>query len=111
MNDTDYGLNAGIVSSNVAWARNLALRIKTGTVNINEAFGSAYASIDSPMGGMGQSGVGRRHGSEGLLKYTESQTISVQRWMKLTAQWGMSDEAWARFTTRALKILKALRFR
>ena len=111
VNDTDYGLNAGIVSSDVVWARNLALRIKTGTVNINEAFGSAYASIDSPMGGMGQSGVGRRHGSEGLLKYTESQTISVQRWMKLSAQWGLSDEAWARFTTRALKILKALRFR
>lgn len=111
VNDTDYGLNAGIVSSNIAWARNLALKIKTGTVNINEAFGSAYASIDSPMGGMGQSGVGRRHGTEGLLKYTESQTVSVQRWMKLTAQWGMTDEKWAKFTTTALKILKALRFR
>ncbi len=111
VNDTDYGLNAGIVSSNIAWARSLATKIKTGTVNINEAFGSAYASIDAPMGGMGQSGVGRRHGSEGLLKYTESQTVSVQRWMKLTAQWGMSDESWARFTTSALKILKALRFR
>jgi len=111
VNDTDYGLNAGIVSSNVGWARELASKIRTGTVNINEAFGSAYASIDAPMGGMGQSGVGRRHGAEGLLKYTESQTVSVQRWMKLTAQWGMSGEQWARFTTRALKILKALGFR
>ena len=111
VNDTDYGLNAGIVSSNVTWARELASKIRTGTVNINEAFGSAYASIDAPMGGMGQSGVGRRHGAEGLLKYTESQTVSVQLWMKLSAQWGMSDEQWARFTTRALKILKALGFR
>jgi succinate-semialdehyde dehydrogenase/glutarate-semialdehyde dehydrogenase len=111
VNDTDYGLNAGIVSSNIGWARELASKIRTGTVNINEAFGSAYASIDAPMGGMGQSGVGRRHGAEGLLKYTESQTVSVQRWVKLTAQWGMSGEQWARFTTRILKILKALRFR
>ena len=108
VNNTDYGLSAGIVSRNIAWAQSIARRLKVGTVNINEAFGSAYASIDAPMGGMGQSGVGRRHGSDGLLKYTEPQTIAQQRWMKLTPQWGMNDESWASFTSRAMRLLKSL---
>lgn len=108
VNNTEYGLSAGIVSRDISWARAIARRLKVGTVNINEAFGSAYASIDAPMGGMGQSGVGRRHGAEGLLKYTEPQTIAQQRWMKLTPQWGMNDEAWARFTSTAMRLLKSL---
>ena len=37
------------------------------------------AALARPMGGMGDSGLGRRHGDEGLLKYTESQTIATQR--------------------------------
>ena len=109
VNNTDYGLNAGIISRNISWAQALAPKIKAGTVNINEAFGSAYASIDAPMGGMGQSGVGRRHGVEGLLKYTEPQTVARQRWMKLSPQWWMDDAGWARFTSFAMRLLKGLR--
>ncbi|MEY3278292.1 MAG: hypothetical protein RLZZ426_778, partial [Actinomycetota bacterium] len=109
VNNTDYGLNAGIISRNISWAHSLAPKIKAGTVNINEAFGSAYASIDAPMGGMGQSGVGRRHGVEGLLKYTEPQTVARQRWMKLSPQWWMDDAGWARFTSFAMRLLKGLR--
>ncbi len=33
-----------------------------GTVNVNEAYAAAWGSIDAPMGGMGDSGMGRRHG-------------------------------------------------
>ena len=111
VNNTEYGLSAGIVSKNVQWAQCIAQQLRVGTVNINEAFGSAYASIDAPMGGMRQSGAGRRHGTVGILKYTESQTVARQRWMQLVPQWGMTDESWARFTARAMRILKALRFK
>ena len=55
------------------------MRIHAGTVNVNEAYGSTWGSTAAPMGGMKASGLGRRHGVEGLLKYTESQTVSVQR--------------------------------
>jgi len=111
VNNTAYGLNAAIISRDLAWARRLAPRLKAGTVNINEAFGSAYASIDAPMGGMGQSGVGRRHGVEGLLKYTEPQTVSQQRWMQLSPQWWLDDRGWAGFTTFAMKLLKLTHLR
>ncbi|MEY4323018.1 MAG: succinic semialdehyde dehydrogenase [Actinomycetota bacterium] len=111
VNNTEYGLSAGIVSRNTKWANDIAVQLHVGAVNINEAFGSAYASIDAPMGGMKQSGVGRRHGEHGILKYTESQTIARQRWMKLTPQWRMDDRGWARFATRALRLMKVLRFK
>lgn len=106
VNNTDYGLSAGIVSNNIAWANRIAARLHVGAVNINEAFASAYVSLDAPMGGMKQSGVGRRHGVGGLLKYTESQTIARQRWMKLGPQWGMDDKGWANFAKKMVKVFQ-----
>ncbi len=110
VNDTEYGLSASIVTPSVRHARALAARLRVGGVNINEAFGAAYASIDAPMGGMRASGLGRRHGAEGLLKYTEAQTIAAQRVLPL-APGRFTDEQWARVATLALRILKMLRFR
>lgn len=78
-NNTEYGLNASIFAKNEDEARRIAAELRVGTVNINEGYGAAWGSTAAPMGGMGISGVGRRHGEEGLLKYTESQTIASQR--------------------------------
>ncbi len=111
VNNTDYGLSAGIVSNNIMWAEKIARRLHVGAVNINEAFASAYVSIDAPMGGMKQSGLGRRHGATGILKYTESQTIARQRWMKLGPQWNMDDKGWAKFANFSVKLLKAMRIK
>jgi succinate-semialdehyde dehydrogenase/glutarate-semialdehyde dehydrogenase len=77
-NDTTEGLNASVVG-NKSEATKVAAQIMAGTVNINEGFRATFASLDSPMGGMKRSGHGRRNGVEGLLKYTESQTIGVQK--------------------------------
>lgn len=110
VNDTDYGLSAAIVTKDVRKARRLASRIHVGAVNINEPFGAAYASVDAPMGGMNASGMGRRHGAQGLLKYTEAKTVSAQYVLPL-APGRFTDEGWARFATLAMRILKALRFR
>jgi hypothetical protein len=50
-----------------------------GTVNINEGFRATFASLDTPMGGMKNSGHGRRNGVDGLLKYTEAQAIGLHK--------------------------------
>jgi len=88
-NASCYGLNASVWSRDTPTARALALRIEAGTVNVNEAYSAAWASIDAPMGGVKDSGLGRRHGIEGLLKYTDAQTIAEQRFMSLdlSAPW------------------------
>ena len=108
-NDTDYGLNAAVWSGDLARGRRVAAQIQAGTVNVNEAYGAAWGSVAAPMGGMKASGLGRRHGSEGILKYTESQTIATQRFLRFSAPPHVSDEAWTRIMTGALRAMKAVR--
>ncbi|MDR0593338.1 MAG: succinate-semialdehyde dehydrogenase (NADP(+)) [Bifidobacteriaceae bacterium] len=78
-NDSEYGLNASVWTSSPTRGRAVAERLRAGTVNINEGYAAAYGSTDAPMGGFGISGLGRRHGAEGLIKYTEPQTVALQR--------------------------------
>lgn len=107
-NDTEYGLNASVWGS-PARARRVGAQLKAGTVNVNEAFAAAWGSMDAPMGGMGTSGLGRRHGAAGIQKYTESQTLAHQRFFNLAPPFAaMSDAGFADMMTKALKIMKKL---
>ncbi len=106
-NDTEYGLNASIFTRDIRAGRALAARIHAGTVNINEGYAAGWAAMSSPMGGMGASGIGRRHGAEGIWKYTEPQTIAVQRVTDFGAPFGLSDKTWASVLTTSLRAMKA----
>ncbi|ACV79259.1 succinic semialdehyde dehydrogenase [Nakamurella multipartita] len=105
-NATPYGLNASVWTGNPARGRAVAARLHAGTVNVNDGYAAAWASLDAPMGGMGDSGLGRRHGAEGLLKYTEAQTIAEQRILGFTPPPGVSYRAWAKGLTMTLKAMK-----
>ncbi len=110
-NSTAYGLNASVWSGNGARGRAVAARLHAGTVNVNEAFAAAWGSIDAPMGGMGDSGLGRRHGADGILKYTEPQTVAHQRVQGFYPPARISPETWAALLTGALKAMKAVGLR
>ncbi|GGT24349.1 succinic semialdehyde dehydrogenase [Nonomuraea spiralis] len=111
-NDTIYGLNASIWTTDLARGRALATRVKAGTVNINEGYGSAYASYDAPMGGMKSSGLGRRHGAEGLLRYTESKTVASQAsWLGFEPPFDLTYETWANVLAGTLKTMRRLRIK
>ncbi|WP_228994665.1 succinate-semialdehyde dehydrogenase (NADP(+)) [Streptomyces sp. DH8] len=107
-NATSYGLNASVWSRHGARGRAVAARVHAGTVNVNEAFAAAWGSVDAPMGGMGDSGLGRRHGAYGILKYTEPQTIAHQRVQGFTPPARISPETWATLLTGSIKLLKAV---
>nr|WSZ97924.1 succinic semialdehyde dehydrogenase [Streptomyces sp. NBC_00857] len=110
-NGTPYGLNASVWTKDARRGLAVAARLRAGTVNINEGYASAYGSVRSPMGGMKESGLGRRHGSEGILKYTEAQTVARQRILPMAPSFGMDDEKYAAFMSRSLRAMKALRLR
>ncbi|MGW4421607.1 succinic semialdehyde dehydrogenase [Streptosporangium sp. NPDC004631] len=106
-NDTAYGLNASIWTRDLPRGRAMASRINAGTVNLNEGYGAAYASYDAPMGGMKSSGLGRRHGTEGLLKYTEAQTVASQSsWLGFEPILGMTYDRYADTLSGLLKAMK-----
>jgi succinate-semialdehyde dehydrogenase/glutarate-semialdehyde dehydrogenase len=110
-NDTEYGLNASVWTRDVRRGREVAARIHAGTVNLNEGYAAAWGSVAAPMGGMKSSGLGRRHGREGLMKYTESQNITAQHLIGIAPLAGMSDETFARAMTGALRLMRAVRLR
>jgi succinate-semialdehyde dehydrogenase/glutarate-semialdehyde dehydrogenase len=110
-NDSAYGLNASVWSKSARQGRNVAARLHAGTVNINEGYASAWGSVDAPMGGVGDSGLGRRHGSEGLLKYTEAQTLARQRLMNLAPPGKVSHATFAKVMTRSLALLRRVGWR
>lgn len=106
-NDTEYGLNASVFSRRRGPA--VARRLHAGSVNINDGYSASWIAFGAPMGGVKKSGMGRRHGAEGILKYTESQTVAVQRLGSTIRPAGMSREFWAKMMLRGVKALKHLR--
>jgi succinate-semialdehyde dehydrogenase/glutarate-semialdehyde dehydrogenase len=105
--DSAYGLNASIWGP-VRVARRLVPRLHVGTVNVNEGYTSAWASHAAPMGGMRDSGSGRRHGREGLLTWTEPQTVAVQHLVPAGYLPGMSAKRYAAVLTAYTAVLRRL---
>ncbi|MEN9608714.1 MAG: hypothetical protein RLZZ06_645, partial [Actinomycetota bacterium] len=101
-NDTDYGLNSSVWGGSAALKA--AAQLESGTVTVNEGFSASFASHDAPMGGMKTSGVGRRHGRQGLLKYTQPQTIAVQRIVGIAPIGKQTNQAFAKLVTRLLGV-------
>jgi succinate-semialdehyde dehydrogenase/glutarate-semialdehyde dehydrogenase len=107
-NDSDFGLNASIWTKDTDRGRRIGARLKAGTVNVNEGFIAAWGSVDAPMGGMKDSGLGRRHGAEGIRKYTESQTVSVQRLLPISPPAPMGQRLWGLLIVLGLRLLRRL---
>lgn len=107
-NSTTYGLNAGVWSASTSRAQAVARRLECGTVNVNECYVASWGSTAAPMGGRKESGLGRRHGPEGILKYTEAQTIATQHLLPIGPIGGMAVEAFAGTILTGLKILRRL---
>ncbi|HYJ57460.1 MAG TPA: aldehyde dehydrogenase family protein [Mycobacterium sp.] len=70
-NDTIYGLNAAVFTPDAARAREVAGRLRSGTVGHN----GMRIDMGVSFGGFKQSGIGREGGREGLLPYLETKTI------------------------------------
>jgi succinate-semialdehyde dehydrogenase/glutarate-semialdehyde dehydrogenase len=107
-NDSEFGLNFSVWTRDSSRGRRIATRLQAGTVNVNEAYAATWGSVDAPMGGMKASGLGRRHGAEGIRKYCEAQTVAVQRLLPIAPPPGVTPETWAKAMTASLRLLRRL---
>jgi acyl-CoA reductase-like NAD-dependent aldehyde dehydrogenase len=73
-NDTSYGLNASVLTSDPEKVVAIARRILSGNVAQNGMKGDTSL----PFGGFKMSGIGREGGTEGILPYIETKTIIVE---------------------------------
>ncbi|KRF19094.1 succinate-semialdehyde dehydrogenase [Nocardioides sp. Soil797] len=110
-NDTDYGLNASVWGGDIDNAIRVGRRIHSGNVNINDILATAYASKGTPSGGVKQSGVGGRHGDQGLLKYTDCQNVGILRKQVMGAPEGASFEDNVKQQITGLRVMRKLNIR
>ena len=78
-NDSRYGLSGSVWTKDIKKGIEIAKRLETGSVVINDA-SMAYGAPEAPFGGMKDSGVGQVNGLGGLRGYTHQQPIFIDRW-------------------------------
>jgi succinate-semialdehyde dehydrogenase/glutarate-semialdehyde dehydrogenase len=78
-NDSVFGLDAYVFSSNATHADQIARQIEAGTVMINDVI-SSYSAPETPWGGVKQSGIGRVHGGElGIKEFCQMRHVMGER--------------------------------
>lgn len=77
-NDSPYGLNSSVWTSDRATGVSIANRLQAGNVCINDCIVS-YAVTGLPFGGVKESGMGRIHGVEGLREFCHVKSVVDQR--------------------------------
>jgi len=74
-NQTQYGLVAGIFTSDIGRAHRFAREVEAGQIYINEWFAGG---VETPFGGFKKSGYGREKGLEALEAYTRTKNVCAR---------------------------------
>jgi len=70
-NDSDFGLGGSVWTTDEERGRDIARRVRTGTIGVN----TYNLDVAAPFGGVKASGIGREMGPEGLRPYLSSKSI------------------------------------
>lgn len=97
-NDSIYGLGGSVWSKDLKRARRVAGKIKTGNLSINNHMLNE-GNPNLPFGGTKQSGFGRSKGKEGLLGFTNSKSVLIDKDSKNI------DPNWYPFTKTKYQLL------
>jgi acyl-CoA reductase-like NAD-dependent aldehyde dehydrogenase len=97
-NDSPFGLQASVWTRDAERGEQLARQVQAGVVCVNDAQVN-YSALNLPMGGWKASGLGARHGANGIRKYTKTQSLLVTR---LAPKRDLHMFPYTRLRTRAL---------
>ncbi|MFI5626162.1 aldehyde dehydrogenase family protein [Nocardioides sp. NPDC051685] len=91
-NDSAYGLQAAVWTKDTTKGQEIARKLQAGTVTINDALAN-YFALELPMGGWKDSGLGARHGKDGIRKFVNRQSVLVTRFGQKNELHGMPFKA------------------
>ncbi|MDF2573624.1 MAG: gabD2 [Agromyces sp.] len=110
-NDSEYGLNASVLTRSARRGQRVADALEAASININEGYRGTFSSVDAPMGGLKASGVGRRNGPEGLLRFADSITVSRSTGLLQLPRTGREYGALAELFVLLARVLRGVRRR
>jgi acyl-CoA reductase-like NAD-dependent aldehyde dehydrogenase len=85
-NDSEFGLSASVWTKDSAMGRDVARRIRAGSVMVNDV-ASYYGIAEAPHGGRGASGWGRSHSRFGLLEMVQVKYVDVDLLPRTPKAW------------------------
>ena len=86
-NDSCYGLNASVFTRDKAKGESIAAQVEAGVTCVNDVI-AGFGVTDAPSGGLKESGIGKRHGAEGIRRFCHQQVIVTDRFgMKRDPFW------------------------
>ncbi|MBK7621136.1 MAG: aldehyde dehydrogenase family protein [Kineosporiaceae bacterium] len=109
IDEGEFGLTASFWTRDPARGAALARRVSTGTASVNETYAVVFGSVTTPMGGRRASGLGRRHGLDGLRRFTETQSVATQHVVGLGPLYARGPGRVASLFTGALRTARAAR--
>lgn len=78
-NEGPFGLSASVWTRDLEKGERLGAQLEAGLIGVNDLM-SHYAVCSLPFGGVKDSGLGRRHGDEGLRQFCWQQSVFVHEW-------------------------------
>ena len=77
-NDTTYGLGSSVFAGDPDEGERIARRIEAGHCNVNDVLVN-YNVLGMPMGGWKNSGIGVRHGAQGIRRFCHTEAVTMPR--------------------------------
>jgi betaine-aldehyde dehydrogenase len=77
-NDSRYGLGSSVFAGDAEEGERIARRIEAGHCNVNDVLVN-YNVLGLPMGGWKSSGIGVRHGAQGIRRFCHTEALTIPR--------------------------------
>jgi acyl-CoA reductase-like NAD-dependent aldehyde dehydrogenase len=101
-NDTTYGLGSSVFAGDADEGERIARRIEAGHCNVNDVLVN-YNVLGLPMGGWKNSGIGVRHGAQGIRRFCHTEALTIPR----TPQ-AKSEPIWFPYSPRRRELIRRM---